>query len=425
MTTELIKNIYYFIVVTLFGLMSSTKTLAQNVTSPYSLLGIGDIETKDFGRYFGSGNASLARRDLNFYNFSNPASLTALPFKTMNFDISLRGRNSQYYFPDTDTALGIPSNDIVVKRVTMAFKVSEKTAVAFGLKPYSSSNYRYLQENVILDGNSILRKLVDGSGGINQFYFSYAKEINKRISVGFTGSLLFGTLKRVTQYISPALSLNMNKVEQDFYNGGVFQASIQYYSLPGKKWQHQLGIVNTISTNLRGELTTEYLDQSGSIRKDVDTDRNFKMPISIGIGYSAIKSNRIIISLDANYHHWQYQKVNYSKSYINPSFRISTGFEYLIIKKQGSAEFEKGYISAGMNLENSYLRINNNNLWDYSLSAGVGRNISRLLSLYSGVEFGNKGRRAYMQVQERYLQYVLGVTLKQIWIGPKFTRRYD
>jgi hypothetical protein len=420
-----IKQIFnYFFVVLILTVIKVSPVTAQNITSPYSILGIGDVDTKDFGRYFGSGNAAVARRNLFAYNFSNPASLTGLPFKTMHFDIATRGRYSNYFFPNTDTALGIPSTDFIIKRVTMAFKVSEKTGIAFGLKPYSSVNYSYLQDNVILDGNTSYFKLVDGDGGINQFYFSYARKITKQISAGATASTMFGSLQRKTQYFSPGIALNIVKDETDFYNGAMLQGGIQYYSLPGKKWKHQIGLVSAISTNLRGELTTVYTDEGGAIKKDIDNNRIFKLPISVSIGYSAVKADKLTLSVEGNYYYWKYQKVNYNGSYTSPSFRISGGIEYAFLKKQGNTAYEKGYISMGANIEKSYLRIKKNNLWDYSFSVGLGRNLSRNISWYSGIELGNKGNKSYNQVQEKYTQFIMGLTIKDIWLGPKF-KKFD
>jgi hypothetical protein len=400
-------------------------SFGQNVTSPYSILGIGDVDTKDFGKYFGSGNASLARRESNFYNFSNPASLTNLPFKTMHLDLVARGRFSKYAYPNADSSIGIPSNDFVVKRITMAFKVEKKTAFAFGLRPYSSVNYSYLEDNTFLDGNTSYFKQVEGNGGINQAYFSLAKEVGRGISVGFTASWLFGTLERTTKYISPSIALNINRKEQDFYTGAHLQGGVQVYSKPGKSWRHQLGLVTSISTNLQGELTTEYDDGFSSIKKIVETGRSFSLPLTIGIGYSLAKSDKITFSIDGNYYHWKYQKVNYLNSYTNPSFRASAGFDFKFFKNLGSAKIEKAYISAGMNIENSYLRIRNNTLWDYSFSAGFGKNVSHLFSIYSGIEFGERGRKDYNQVTETYTQFIIGITMKNIWIGPKYTGRYN
>ena len=66
----------------------------KKITPPYSILCIGDVETKDFGRYFITGNTAGARRDAGSYNNGNPAALTALPYKTMHFDLAFRGRSS-------------------------------------------------------------------------------------------------------------------------------------------------------------------------------------------------------------------------------------------------------------------------------------------------------------------------------------------
>jgi hypothetical protein len=401
------------------------KLMAQNVASPYSILGIGDIDSKDFGRYFASGNASIARRDFYAYNFANPASLTALPFKTMHFDIAFRGRSASYSYPTADTSLGIPSNDFVIKRISMAFRLNEKTGIAFGLKPYSSVNYLYLQNNAILDGNTSYFKLVEGDGGINQFYFSIAKITGKRMSAGITASWLFGSLLRTTQYISPSIALNIKKKETDFYTGAIFQGGIQYYSLPGKKWRHQVGLTSSVTTGLHGELTTAYTENIDTVKSDIETGRNFKLPVSLGIGYSAVKNDRLSLSIDANYYHWPYQKVNYAGSYTYPSVRVSGGFEYSFIKKMRGGVAERGHIGAGFSGENNYMRIKNNNMWDFSFSAGGGKNISRHLSLYTGVEIGKRGDKKLGQIQEKYTQFIIGLTLKEIWIGPKYSSRYD
>jgi hypothetical protein len=398
---------------------------AQNVTSPYSILGIGDIDTKDYGRYFSSGNASIARRDANAYNLSNPASLTALPFKIMHLDISMRGRLSNYRYPDADTALGIPSNDFVVKRIAMAFRVDEKTGIAFGFRPYSSVNYRYLEDNAILDGNTSYFKLVEGDGGINQFHLSFARKMGKHFSAGITASWLFGSLKQNTQYISPSIALNITKKEIDFYYGASAQGGLQYFSSPGKKWTHLVGLTTTIHSKLKGELTTEYFEGENTVQKNLETGREFKLPLSIGFGYSAVKNEKLSLSMDVLWNNWRYQKVNYSSSYTYPSLRVSAGIEYSFKQRTFQYTGEKSFIAAGISAENSYLRIKNKTLTDISLSIGAGRNFYRSLAVYGGVEVGRRGNANDGQIQENYTQFIIGLTFKDLWLGPKYTRRYD
>jgi hypothetical protein len=412
----------FFFVSVIFYFPNEVKS--QNITSPYSILGIGDVDTKDFGRYFATGNASIARRDASSYNFSNPASLTALPFKRMNFDIAMRGRSGSFSYPGTDTFTST-TKDFVIKRISLAFKVSQKTALAIGLRPYSSINYKYQADANITDGVGLYSKSVDGAGGINQVYFSAAKSIGKKFSVGATASYLFGSLNRETEYFGSSLDLAIKKKEIDFYTGAHFQGGLQYYSSEGKKWQHKVGLNMSVATQLKGQLTTEYLERDSVFNKKVDNDRYFKLPITIGVGYTATLNNKLSFSADANYYSWPYQQVNYSRSYTNPAIRISAGMEYSKKVKTFDGQSEKFYLGWGGSIENSYVRIKNNYLWDYSFSFGGGFHLLRGTSVYGGIEIGNKGNKSNDQIKEKYTQFIIGLTLKDIWIGPKYSRRYQ
>src|ERR1700741_3620091 len=77
----------------------SREASAQNVSSPYSILGIGDITNRNYARYFPEAGTDLARRDLDSYNEDNPASLSALKYKLMHFEVSGSGRLSSFREP--------------------------------------------------------------------------------------------------------------------------------------------------------------------------------------------------------------------------------------------------------------------------------------------------------------------------------------
>jgi hypothetical protein len=405
------------------ALLFMSHATAQNVTAPYSILGIGDVDTKDYGRYFASGSASLARRDADAYNFSNPASLTALPFKTMHFDISVRGQGSRFSYPNTDT-FTFSSRDFVVKRVVIAFRPSEKTGMAFGLRPYSSVNYFYIAGQKILDGNDSYTKLTDGSGGINQIYYSAGRQFSSRLSAGITASYLFGSLQRKTNYIGNTILLNLQRTETDFYNGAQLLGGLQYYSAEAKKWRHQLGFTLMAGTRLNGTLTTEYTDNGLLFKTSEETGRQFKMPFSAALGYSAVLKNKLSISADAVYYGWPYQKLRYNGSYTNPTTRLSLGMEYAKKEKRGELLREKSYFAWGFSAENAYSWIKNKPLWGYAVSAGGGFNLARNISVYTGIEKGIRGSKTAGQIRENYTRFIAGITLKDIWLGPKFTRRY-
>jgi hypothetical protein len=405
-------------------LLVSVIATAQNVSSPYSIIGIGDMENTDYGRYNASGNAAVSRREAGFYNFANPASLTAMPFKAINFDFALRGRVSKFKLQGADT-LTAPTKDFVVKRATIAFKVTPSTAFAFGIRPFSSVNYQYAAIANISDGNDVYLKNVDGSGGINQTYFSLAKAITKRISVGVTASWLFGSLQNTTDYYNPVIGLDITRTEYNFYNAAGVQGGIQYYSLAGKKWQHTFGLTANAYTKLKGENTTEYLE-SGSALKTLDAvDISFKTPVTVSAGYSIANRQGVSFHLQGTYNKWPTQKVNYKNSFTKDAYGINAGVEYSKRITTPAVTVEKYYIGMGVRMEQSYLVINNQHINDYALSVGGGKNISPLLSVNAGVEFGRRGTASLNQVQENYFQFNVGITLKNIWFGTKRFGRYN
>jgi hypothetical protein len=405
-------------------LLSFLSGKAQNVTSPYSILGIGDVDTRDYGRFFGSGSASLARRSEYAYNYANPASLTELPFKTMHFDVALRGRSSTFHTPFADT-LTSPDKDFVVKRVTMAFKLNNHTAFAFGLRPYSTVNYSFIQQVNILDGNTSYKKYVDGSGGINMVYFSLAHTLGQHVSVGLTGSWMFGSLVNKTQYLGDNITLTILRKETDFYYGANLQGGLQWYPKWGRNWKHHFGFTAGLATNLHGQLYTEYLQDTTHVLTNWGPVHYFKLPMSYGFGYSLKIHDVLSISLDGNYYAWKQQTINYGNSYTAPSARVSLGVDYSFRKRAFGSVFERSYLAAGVVAEQHYIRILGNPLMDYAVSVGGGYLLSRKMMLQAGIEVGRKGTLSQGQIQESYTQFMIGLTVKDIWIGPKYTRRYD
>jgi hypothetical protein len=397
---------------------------AQNTSSPYSILGIGETDTKDFGRYFAGGNASLARRDPNSYNFSNPASLTALPLKMMNFDVAFMGRLSNFRTAKVDSVTS-NSKDMVLKRISMAFRVSEKAAFAFGLRPYSSVNYQYNTQQEIGGGSGSYTKYIEGQGGINQVYFSYAKALGKGWNAGFTGSWLFGSLIKQTQYYSELADLDVGKRETDFYYGSSIQAGLQYHSREDNKLVHYFGLTGTANSTLKGQRTTAFTDVTGTLTTETESGRKFKMPLSAGAGYSLSIKNLISISADANFYNWPYQKLNYANSYTGNAFRFSAGVEYSPKINMGNYAIEKGYLAAGVSYEKNYMTIQGSALTDMSVSLGGGYNLARNIFIHGGIELGRKGNISRNQVQENYTRFVMGFTLKNIWMGAKKYGRFD
>ncbi len=395
---------------------------AQNTSSPYSVLGIGDIENDDYGRYSSTGSAAVSRRENGYYNFSNPASLTIMNYKAINLDFGFRGRVSRFKVPGADTFTAA-TKDFIVKRVTLAFKVTPSTAIAFGIKPYSSVNYQYNVISSVADGSAQYIRYTDGNGGIYQSYFSAAKQLNKHLSVGATASWLFGSLQNSTEYYNPNIGLDVVKNENKFYYGAGLQAGLQYYTAAEKKWKHTVGITGTAYTQLKGQNTVDYTESSTTIKTLNPEDISFKLPLAVTAGYSAKHISGLGFHVQGNYQKWPVQKLAYKGSFVNNAYNFNTGLEYSHNLKD--VPVESYYFGAGFKMEQSYLLVNNRQLNTYAFTFGGGKNISRLISVNGSFEAGKKGSAVINQIQENYFQFSIGLTLKDFWLGTKRFGRFN
>lgn len=404
-------------------ILFNADSTAQNVTSPYSILGIGDIETKDFGRYFGMGSTSIAMRSGTTYNFTNPASLTALDPKVMNFDLMMRGRSSKFAQPGVDT-LTSTSKDFAIRRISIAYKPEKKWAFAVGLRPYSTVNYLLNASDKLGDYTTEISKSVEGTGGFYQFYLSNGYALTKNFSAGLTMSYIFGAIQTQTSYTAQAIGLNITRDENTSMQTPLFTGGLQYSGKISKHVSQQIGVTVTAPAKLNGNLTTTYTTSDSIVSTGDNPSRHLNLPLQLGVGYALVLKN-LTVSADYNIYNWKKQKVDYPNSYTDKASRFSAGVEYSFKQRTGMQMKEKYYLQAGFSYEINYLHIQNKSLNDYSYSFGFGNNVSRMLSYNLGLEFGTKGSTKYNQIKENYTQFVIGISLKDFWFNAAKYGKYQ
>ena len=417
------RNIKWITSVVAFFMMM-VNAPAQNTTSPYSILGVGDIETKDFGRWYGMGSTSLAMSSPYYINASNPASLMALDERVMNFDLANRGKSANFMYPTTDTFTAT-TKDFSVRRISLAFKPNKNWAFSVGLKPYSTINYMLVEVNPAFNNSSLLAKTVDGSGGLNQVYIAYARKLGKNLSMGLTTSYYFGSANIKTDYYGTALSSSLNRQEYNIMSAFQFQLGLQYNMQISPAVKQHFGITLSNPATVTQRLETEYFSNEVSVKKNNETKRNFELPLTAGAGYAITFNDKITFGADAVFSNWKKQKVDYPNSYTTPSARLNAGFEYVKKRKIKGYAFENWYLQAGFNYENNYISVQNRDLNSYGITAGFGKNLSRMLSVYTGYEFGKKGNKSSGQITEQYSQFILGFTLKEFWFNYSKYGRYQ
>lgn len=402
------------------------QSKAQTVTSPYSIMGIGDIESKDYGKFFGMSSTGTALRNSGFINLSNPASLPSLESNMLNIDFNVRWRSSQFKYPQYDT-FSSSYSDAQLERMSITFRPSKGWGLSFGLKPYSSVNYNIAKQlSIAGSGSTNVYKSVLGSGGIDQVYIANGFQLNKNFSVGLTSSFLFGNIKTATTYSYTDLGSSIVRNEYKSLYGFQFQGGMQYTGKITSKIQQTFGATVSNPLTLSGTYEMDYVSSDTTYNNaKSSSDEKFKLPLQVSAGYSLVFSNVLTLALDYRYANWAKTKLDVNNSYTTQSQRFAFGFQYAPVVNAGTVLREKYFVQAGVAYEQGYLLINNNQVNDMSATAGVGANLNRLINLYLGLEVGSKGSNSKNQIREQYTQVSFGVTLKEFWFNTKKLRRYN
>lgn len=379
---------------------------AQNSSSPYSVLGIGDIENSSFNRYTGMANAGVALSDSKNINNSNAASLTGLNQHFYTFEISTRYKQAIFDGAGV-TAPDNKSGDFAVRRINLGIKVSKRWGSSVGLQPFSTANYSYSAYKNIQGTLKNVAASYEGDGGVNQFYWANGYQLTKNTSIGVTSSFLFGSLQQTENLISSdnttaSLTTKKNIFLRNYYFNFAMQTGFKINS----KWQTRYGLTYSPKTDLYAEYTTDVTSSDGvSIKNEITKNDFFTLPGSFNAGIAFIKNAEYTYTINAQSQNWgalNYRGTNYQL--IN-SNKLSLGFQHSKTEKNYYKQvYEKSYFQLGLYAGQSYLKVKNIPITDFGGSIGYGIN-SRTspISLLMALEGGRRGTSNKNILSENYI----------------------
>src|SRR6266542_253093 len=108
------KNIAFVFVVHIF----SMNAFAQNMNSPYSVYGIGDIQHRYYNFNSGMGYTGIALKTSLLGNGNNPASISGIEKRIFMLDINAAGR-SVNYVGNPITTENSTNRDFTIERASL------------------------------------------------------------------------------------------------------------------------------------------------------------------------------------------------------------------------------------------------------------------------------------------------------------------
>ena len=395
-------------------LLGSEAIVAQNVSSPYSIIGIGDLENSYFNRTTGMANTGIAYQNDKYITLNNPASLGNLQNQLFLVELAARGKLVNYSGSGVGTSTS--GKDFAVERFSMGIRVNKWWGSAVGFMPFSTSNYYFTGSTSLQGTATTLPEQVAGYGGVNRYFFSNGFRISRHLTVGVTTSFLAGSLTQQDTLVSPDLSTGIFSTKDVYLRNWYFDYGIQYYLPINKKWQVNLGATYAQRTSLRAQTSALVTDEKGdTLTNQVVSNTFFTLPYYTGFGIALIKDNKLSFLADYRHQDWASLKVSGLNYSLVNSNRYSLGTEYSKQKTYMNLAYEMFHLQAGIFYDQSYLKIGNQQIHTEGFTLGAGFNSKRsTLSYHFAFEYGKTGS-ANSVIKENYQSFTIGLSYKDFW----------
>lgn len=400
--------------------LMSVASFSQSIsTSPYSLYGLGSLYDSDFGSLPSLGSSGLALPSDQFINNLNPASLGFMSQNHFLFDIGGKYIGSTYQ----NNLKSESRNNAQFSHIAFAFPITQKSAFSVALRPYSSASFKILNLKIPIENSQEQYNLdVTGSGGLNNFDFSYAYKINKKLALGLSASVLFGNTTDDRYYTINNSVTNINKKTN--YNGFRPVLGVQY----------QIDSTLTLGTTFKAPSrvkaskvqTVTIVGDSGTITTDSNTDSNvddYYLPSEIGVGVSKLFKNNLNLTFDYEKSLWNdTRQSELYGNFVNQD-RFALGLSYKS-NKNARKYIDRIRYATGINYDTGYLEVDNQRVKNISFSVGLtlpleNNTFSALNISYS---YGQKGKIGDGLIKENYHKLSLNLSLDGIWF---VKRKFD
>jgi len=402
--------------------VTSFRVMAQGNFSPYSQMGIGDLENDFYNRTSGLANTGIAYRSNRFLINNNPASFSGLTNQYFSMETGIRGSFVNYSGTPVDPA-STQSGDITFRRLVMGIKAAKSWGTSIGLVPFSTQNYEF-SVPYYLQGSStqIANHYYQGHGSVNKVYWANSYEFFHHLSIGVDASYLFGQLnqKDILQNYSNGASL-ISTTNTVNLNNLYMTYGLQFYGKVGKKWEYSIGGTYSNRTRLLASTNRLVLNSDSSTLQNEEISQTYlTLPNAYGAGLAVTYKQKYTFLADYKYQDWtgvsnvnSYPGKDYS---LTSSYRGSVGFEVSRKKNFYNNKVELSYFQSGLYYGESYLQINGQQIRDMGATIGFGVNSLKSPLAYSVVfQYGIKGTTSNNLIRENYANITFNINYGAIW----------
>ena len=427
-----IERIFLLSVFLIISVYVSAQDGTYGAYSPYSIYGIGDISQEGTAFNKSMGGVGLATRNRRFINYLNPAAVTARDSLSFMADFGLQQSNKVY----SQGKLKSAHNTFNIYNFVMSFPIYRSSAFMVGITPFSDVGFDFssieTDPNIIGQTGNISYDSY-GTGSVYQVFAGAGVTFWKRLSLGAEAIYYFGNIDKVTNMdYSNSSYRSVNSGSDLMVRGTTGKFGLQYEQKLGGDVSMIIGATYRLSTSLKGtalnyryanqdSVTDTLKNESADLRK-----AGLRIADELGVGISFKGGEKW--SAEFNYLRSDWRNSGFDSasgfsvksdtetfsSAVSQSFRA--GFEIVPNRNDIRYYLRRCAYRAGVYYDQSYYKLNGNNVNSMGITLGVTLPVFRLYNgLTLGVDLGQRASTRNNMIRERYATFVVGFNIHDIW----------
>lgn len=419
--TTLQKTLRSLLIV-LFISMAPAVWAQTILNSPYSYLGMGEIQKSENVTQMMMGGIGVSNSNGIYTNVVNPALLARNRWTNLEVGINTEYKTLQDYRQQQKVFGGN------YQSLNLTLPITDRWTMAVGIRPHSAVEYEtrsYRRLNLL--GVDSLIYSYKGTGGVSKVSVSNGVRVFKELYVGLQMDYLFGQVNRnvATQNMSDGQYYKVQLEDLTSYSDFQFKAGFAYRAKLKTDVFLNVGATFDLTSTLRANQVKRFatMDLSGLTVINADTlekSSEFvqQIPVAQRLGVSIEKAAKWMVGVDYTYTDWSKVNNNLGRSATLPaSHKISVGGEYIPDIESVSNYFKRTTYRMGASYEKTPYDFlgNGNYAVDKNLSFGVAFPLRNLSFLNVAYQVGRRGLIIDNGMEEQYHRLTIGLTFSDLW----------
>jgi len=400
-------------------LLFATVGYAQNSSSTYSALGIGEFNYGGQIQNQGMGGLGISFGTGWNANTVNPALTTRNTI--FNFQASLNYKRINVA-NSTKNSL-VDGGGLSYIAISLPVK-SGKFTSGLGLGQISSINYQLKVDSPVNNSNLTASNNLKGDGGISEAYLNFGYLLAKNLSIGVHGSYLFGSSIRSNQLIVyDKGGVEVGRASEYYERVTVSDVALKfgahYLFKASEKSNIHLGAIYQKFGDVNGTAFAKLaaIGQANSLKTDGDLIANNQrgsiyLPNRYGFGVSYEKINKFVFGLEG-----QYQDFSTFRNFfgdplsLQAAQKVGLGFQVVPDFMDFDNLLNRATYRMGLEWMQTPYYINQTTINDFGISFGTSLPVNQLSLLNLGFKVGSRGTLDKGLIRENYVNFTLGLSL--------------